>query len=135
MDHELIAEWFQYADVDLTTAEHLSNTMRPQPLEIICFLCQQSAEKNLKGYLIIKGIAEPPKTHDLRILRKMCLDFDAGYDTIERACNALTRYGVQPRYPNELGIIENDMKRALEYARLIRSFEPLVKARRENDQP
>ena len=51
MDHEYIAEWFQFADIDLASAEHLQS-MRPQPLEIICYHCQQSAEKNLKGYLI-----------------------------------------------------------------------------------
>jgi len=55
MNHDLIAEWFHYSDMDLASAEHLQ-TMHPQPFEIICFLCQQSAEKNLKGYLIYKNV-------------------------------------------------------------------------------
>jgi len=36
--------------MDLGTAEYLQN-MSPLPLEIICYHCQQSAEKYLKGYL------------------------------------------------------------------------------------
>ena len=64
MERDYMAEWFQYASIDMASAEHLANTMRPQPLEIICFLCQQSAEKNLKGYLLYKTDTEPSKTHD-----------------------------------------------------------------------
>ncbi|MBN2050303.1 MAG: HEPN domain-containing protein [Spirochaetales bacterium] len=36
----------------------------PGPLEIICFHCQQAAEKALKAYLAYNEI-RPPKTHDL----------------------------------------------------------------------
>ena len=81
--------------------------------------------------MIYKGVTEPPKTHDLRILRKMCLDIDEGYNEIERACNALTRYGVQPRYPKEIGVTINDALKALEYARQIRDFGLLAVVRKE----
>jgi len=37
--------------MDLNTAEYLKN-MKPLPIEIICYHCQQSAEKYLKGYLV-----------------------------------------------------------------------------------
>ena len=131
MEHELIAEWFQFADMDLKTAEHISNTMRPQPLEIICFLCQQSAEKNLKGYLIYKGVTEPPKIHNLDILGEMCSEYGERFAELKRACGALTRYGVQPRYPNELGITDHDTLKALEYARQVRDFELLAAIRKE----
>ncbi|MCL1819162.1 MAG: HEPN domain-containing protein [Oscillospiraceae bacterium] len=128
MELDLISEWFQYADMDLDSAEYLQGK-RPIPLEIICFLCQQSAEKNLKGYLIFKGTPEPPKIHNLLILNKMCIEHDNRFREVERACDMLNRYGVQPRYPNELGITENDMRKALEYARQIRDFEPLANTR------
>ena len=133
MEHDLKTEWFQYADMDLASAEHLQS-MRPQPFEIICFLCQQSAEKNLKGYLIGKGVAEPPKTHNLDTLGILCSEYDNRFQEIKKACSVLTVYGVQSRYPNELGITENDMQKALEYARTIRSFKPLTEARREISQ-
>jgi len=130
MEREYVAEWFTYADRDLTVAEHLQG-MRPQPLEIICFLCQQSAEKYIKGYLISKGITEPPKTHNLSLLIDMCLEYDERFTAIKRACGNLNRYGVQPRYPNEIRITENDMPKALEYARQVRDFELMAAVRKE----
>ena len=129
MDYNYIAEWFRFADMDLDTAEYLHGKL-PQPLEIICYHCQQSAEKYLKGYLIYKGVFEPPKTHDLTNLNDMCQDFDKNFDEIGRACDTLTRYGVQPRYPREIGVTASDMKKALEYARQIRNFKLLAEIRR-----
>ena len=133
MELEYVAEWFLYADRDLATAEFLRG-MRPQPLEIICYHCQQSAEKYLKGYLIYKGVMEPPKTHNLNLLIDMCLEYDDRFDKIEQACSALTRYGVQPRYPNEIRIAENDTPNALEHARQVQNFEPLAKVRQETSE-
>lgn len=43
-------EWQNFAEMDLSTAEYLQG-MRPIPVEIICYHCQQAAEKILKGYL------------------------------------------------------------------------------------
>ena len=40
-------EWAQFARSDMDTAIHLFNTMRPMPLEIICYHCQQAVEKML----------------------------------------------------------------------------------------
>jgi len=130
MDKEYIAEWFRFADMDLESADYLQGK-QPQPLEIICYHSQQSAEKNLKGYLIYKGISEPPKTHDLTNLNDMCQDFDKRFNEIERACDILTRYGVQPRYPREIGVTVNETQKALEYAFKIRNFELLEEVRRE----
>ena len=125
MELEYVAEWLNYAKMDLISAEHLL-TLHPLPLEIICYHCQQSAEKYLKGYLVSKGTIEPPKTHDLVLLKIDCMETDMRFDRISRACDVLTRYGVQPRYPNEMEITKSDMHKALEYARQIRDSEPLV---------
>jgi HEPN domain-containing protein len=132
MDHKYVAEWFSFADMDLASSEYLQE-MHPRPLEIICYHCQQSMEKNLKGYLIYKGV-EPPKTHDLVDLNDMCSDIDKRFSSIDKLCGILTRYGVQPRYPQEIEITENDMLNALEYARHVRDFEPLAEVRRETSQ-
>jgi HEPN domain-containing protein len=133
MDKEYIFEWFQFADMDLATAEHLSSTMHPQPLEIICYHCQQAAEKYLKGVLFYHGVIEPPKTHNLNLLMEMCLDYDERFDEIEQACSTLSRYGVQPRYPREIGVTENDTKKALEYARQIRDFDRVAEVLKKID--
>ena len=105
--------------------------MRPQPLEIICYHCQQAAEKHLKGFLLYHGVIEPPKTHNLNLLMDMCLDYGIRFVEVEQACSVLSRYGVQPRYPREINVTESDTQKALEYARQIRDFELLVDIRRE----
>ena len=40
-------EWLEYSKRDFDSATFLKN-MKPLPCEIICYLCQQSAEKALK---------------------------------------------------------------------------------------
>ena len=78
--------------MDLESAEYLQEK-RPQPREIICCHAQQSAEKKLKGHLIYKGVAEPPKTHNLIILNNICFSFDELFCNIDKACSILTGYG------------------------------------------
>lgn len=46
----LIQEWLDHSRKDLDSAVFLTKMM-PEPLEIICFHCQQSVEKALKAYL------------------------------------------------------------------------------------
>lgn len=41
-------EWQRLADMDLKTVVY-PKKMKPLPIEIICYHCQQSAEKYLKG--------------------------------------------------------------------------------------
>ena len=130
---EYVDEWFKHADTDFVVAEHLL-TLHPQPLDIICFHCQQAAEKYLKGYLLFKNELEPPKTHELVLLIIECMKSDSSFESIRRACEVLTRYGIQPRYPNEMEITANDMEKALDYTRQIRDFEPLKKVRHESHQ-
>ena len=48
-------EWLSYAESDLGVADHLFKTYRPKPLEIICFHCQQAAEKAVKSIFVLKG--------------------------------------------------------------------------------
>ena len=125
MENEIVLNWFKFADMDLDAAEVLQNN-RPQHFEIICFHCQQAAEKYLKGYLIFNGLEKPPKIHDLIELCNMCSDIDPKFDSILEKCDYLTQYGIQPRYPDEIDIDENNTKKALQYAREIKNFTPLA---------
>ncbi len=119
MDNILRArEWRRLAEMDLSSAEYLLN-MHPVPLEIICYLSQQSAEKLLKGYLVMHGL-NPPKIHDLNELQKLCLNLSDDFKELADHCSDLTAYGVQPRYPMELILDEQDMRQALSSARAIR---------------
>ena len=56
----VVKEWITFANQDFYSAKYLLN-MHPTPLEVICYHCQQAAEKVLKGYLIYCDI-EPPRT-------------------------------------------------------------------------
>ena len=96
----IVNEWLDFAIKDISSAKYLLD-MRPVPLEIICYHCEQAAEKVLKGYLIRNDI-EPPRTHDLRLLCKMCANIDDTFDNISQYCVNLTPYGVQLDIPLKL---------------------------------
>ena len=66
---DVAQEWFDIAEMDISSAKYLQ-TMIPMPIEIICYHCQQSVEKYLKGYLALNE-HEIIKTHDLTILNKL----------------------------------------------------------------
>jgi HEPN domain-containing protein len=101
MVHEtLVKEWFRYAEMDLASAKVLMETMYPPPLEIICYHCQQAAEKCLKGLLLAVN-DDIEKTHDLvRLLNKL-----EGYkpvpDEIYDIAENLTQFSTRTRYPQE----------------------------------
>jgi len=95
--------------------------MQPIPIEIICYHCQQSAEKYLKGFLALKG-EEIKRTHDLVLLSKECQKHDEDFETIEEDGLMLTDYGVNVRYPFPMDINESDMKIAVKSAHKIKDF-------------
>lgn len=110
---DLIQEWIQYAQRDLQSAQFLTS-MRPEPLEIICFHCQQAAEKALKAYLISIDI-RVPKTHDLDELLDSC----SKDDTITKLRDStipLNDYSVIIRYPSVHSTNEEDKIQALNAA-------------------
>ena len=117
---DIAQEWFRMAENDLSSAEYLQN-MIPVPIEIVCYHCQQAAEKYLKGYLALKG-EELIKTHDLIILNKTCQKYDKDFKRIEEACLILTDYGVNVRYPFPMDINESDMHVALERTHEIKEY-------------
>jgi len=117
-NNDIIKEWLRFSETDLAAAQHLYNNMYPKPLEIICYHCEQSAEKALKGFLIYNGL-ESPRTHDLPLLCDKCVELNSGLEKIYDACEFLTIYGVQPRYPYQLDISVIDTEHALEYAKYI----------------
>jgi HEPN domain-containing protein len=117
---EIIADWIRLAGDDLRLAEH-SQTMWPIPLELVCYHCQQSAEKYLKVFLISQG-ETPPYIHDLPELLKMCREKNSHFVELAQVCSLLTGYGIQPRYPMEIKINDEDMKRALAGAKTVQEF-------------
>jgi HEPN domain-containing protein len=118
-------EWLSFAEMDLSSAEFLLAKW-PVPLAIICYHCQQSAEKCLKGLLALKN-QMPPKTHDLPLLIDFCKPFYPEITLVSVQCTALNPYSNQPRYPREMLITEQDMKVAIENAKVVYAFaEPFI---------
>lgn len=121
MNNKTVAlEWQRYALQDLASAEYLL-AMRPQPLEIICYHCQQSAEKHLKSFMALQG-STITKTHDLTSLNKSCSVCDPEFALIAEDCLGLTDYGVQVRYPFQLELTEADAMLAIQCARRVSAF-------------
>ena len=63
MNSNDVKEWMIIADADFDSARILNESVRKHR-EVICYLCAQSAEKYLKGYLTCNNII-PQKTHNL----------------------------------------------------------------------
>ena len=117
---EIAQEWFDIAEMDISSAKYLQN-MHPIPVEIICYNCQQSAEKFLKGFLSLKG-HELIKTHDLVLLNKLCGEYDEEFKSIGEDCLRLTDYSINIRYPFPMDLNESDMKLAIKDAENIKNF-------------
>lgn len=109
-------KWLEYAERDIEVAKHLLKNYHPQPLEIICFHCQQSAEKAVKSILVLNN-EEVPKIHNISLLLDKISNFtnkdidDNFYEYAEK----LTPYATFSRYPQEDYIDEYMTKKAIEY--------------------
>jgi len=118
---EELRQWFSLAEKNLIVAKHLATTLYPIQVEIICNNCQQSVEKDLKGYLFYNEV-EFPKTHNLAVLIGMCANINPDFLKYEKQCKYLTSFGVLPKYPNELQITDDDAKTAIRFAEEIKEF-------------
>ena len=117
---DISKEWFNYAVSDYRAASYLMS-MKPKPIEIICYHCQQCVEKLLKGYIALNG-GEILKTHDLITLNKICIEYNFVFYDIKDQCIDLTDYGVQTRYPFNVDLDESDVKIALEDTKKVIDF-------------
>jgi len=118
---DAVRQWTVLADKDFASAEHVAKTMWPIPHEVVCFHCQQFAEKYLKAFLVLKG-QDPPYIHDLARLAALCTAEHSEFARIMQKCVILTSYGSAARYPGGMQITEEDMTRALQCAREIKAF-------------
>ena len=120
MDKTIVMEWLKYAENDLEAVHILANH-RPMQLEIICYHCQQSAEKALKAFLLFSD-REPPKTHNLETLIDLCCELLNEFEIIIAECEYLNPFGVQPRYPFGLELTDDDALISIQKGREIVEF-------------
>ena len=109
-----VQQWFTFAQKDLAVAKHLRDTFYPEPMEIICYHCQQAAEKSIKAVMVSLGCPGGlPTRHDLSFLLDQLHKPVSVSDELYDAADALTPYGVAARYPNEMFLEEHHASQAL----------------------
>lgn len=127
-----VQEWLKTSETDLGVAQHLFEHYHPKPIEIVCYHCQQSAEKAIKAVIISYGApGGMPKLHDLSFLLNQVKNLVCVDDSLYDYADTLTPYGVSVRYPNELFLEERHAVAALAYAAEILSW---AKANCKSDQ-
>ena len=97
---ELVRSWLLKASHDLAAAQSLAEPERAI-LDVAIYLCQQAAEKALKGFLVFHD-RRPPRTHDLRSLIAAAAEIDQCFSAWNDAAERLTPYATLYRYPGEL---------------------------------
>lgn len=101
MPAEKAAAWIRKAENDLLAADNNLGSEQI-PFDVVCFHCQQAAEKYLKALLASLGV-QPSRTHDLLALlqdtRTYLTTPPAGQ--IENACIILNPYAIEVRYPDD----------------------------------
>ena len=96
---ELARQWVAKAANDLLSA---NNNLKAEevPSDVVCFHCQQAAEKLLKAFLVAGG-HPAPRTHDLlRLLEDVLLDSRSA-EALRDQLALLMPYAVEIRYPDE----------------------------------
>lgn len=89
-------DWITLADQDIRAAEILLQS--GGPLTIAAFLLQQSAEKQLKAFLLSVGWTLR-RIHDLEVLLQEASAFDTTFTRYLSDMQRITEYYIESRYP------------------------------------
>ncbi len=111
MSIDPVGEWIELANQDEASARYLFG-MRPLPLEVICFHCQQAVEKTLKAVLA-KHRLDIPRTHDLLELLDLVLVLAPSVASLEPRLLSLNDFAVVVRYPSHVPLEEQDVIKAI----------------------
>lgn len=113
--------WVEKAEGDYEGAIYLSKKRSKKIVHLICFACQQSAEKYLKAFLVDKDIRFS-KTHFLiKELLPLCEKVDQEFSVLVPYLEELDPYSVEFRYPGE-EITKDDVKTAIVAIKKVRKF-------------
>lgn len=91
--------WVRKAEADLTGVRRLLQ-IKPPLRDLVCFHCQQAAEKYLKA-LLLEYNASIPRTHNLESLLILLFPHDPTLVALRRGLVSLSRYAADYRYPGE----------------------------------
>ena len=110
--------WVRKVERDYKVAQGLLRSWVAGYGDAACFHCQQAVEKYLKARLLETGIPFP-RTHDLSALLALLLPRDPLWQSFDPACQTLTQYAVNVRYPGD-DATKRDAQEALKFATAIR---------------
>lgn len=94
---EIILEWLKRAESNYAIAKR-GRTSKKILFDDLCFECQQTVEKALKGLLIFYDL-EFYKTHDISLLLKTLKNTSVDIPKIIYNAEELTQYAKNSRYP------------------------------------
>ena len=110
--------WVRKAERDFKVAQGLMRRWVAGYGDAACFHCQQAVEKYFKARLVESGIPFP-RTHGLSALLALLLPRDPLWQSLDTACQTLTKYAVDVRYPGD-DATKRDAQEALKFAATIR---------------
>ncbi len=117
---DLVERWLEKAEQDFGLCRHLVMGDVLYPFAA-AFHAQQAAEKLLKGFLTLHQV-EFPKTHNIDELLDLLSPVDTVLAKSLRPAHALTKYGVEIRYPGDQpDVSAEEAKEAFEVAADARS--------------
>jgi HEPN domain-containing protein len=118
---QLVRGWMIKGQHDLLAAQKLSIDSDIYS-DIAIYHCHQSAEKAIKGFLILHDRAFP-RTHDIRLLLQLAIDINPDFESYQEASEILTPYATEYRYPSDLmqPTLE-ELEEAIEKAKEIFTF-------------
>jgi len=98
-------DWLDKAERDIKSAKVLKE--HDCGNDVVAFHCQQSVEKAMKAYLIIKnqGIVS---THSLIYLCKLCEVHEKNFKRYIKDCGFLNQYYIETRYPADEPLIVSE---------------------------
>jgi HEPN domain-containing protein len=103
-DKDLIIKWINYAKAGLAAAIELFSENQIL-YKIVCYHCQQSAEKIMKAYMLALDV-EITKTHNLEKLNSIIQNYDSTIYHSTIFLNELSRYASTTRYPDDFEDID-----------------------------
>lgn len=98
VDTKRYKEWLIMAEKDLRSAKILFE--HDADYGIVCFHCQQTIEKYLKGYLIFKS-GELAEGHSLVKLCKKASGYERSFERLLKDCAFVNAFYIETRYPAE----------------------------------
>lgn len=120
--HKAVRQWIDKAESDWRTVEILLASEN-KPTDVVCFHCQQSVEKLLKGLLTQNGV-EAPRTHDIRRLIQLSQVYVPELSELADAADKLTVHGVETRYPGDFQQV--DEREIQEIIKISRQFREII---------